>query len=248
MIPNQDVASPIELPQHMAHAPSICRYIELYPSDERTSAPLARFILARNELADASLQSQRFACRYLTQKILSSSFAAPADAWTLDYSASGAPRLSIEGKPSALNISMAHSSQWLAVGLSSGARIGVDVEQLRQRDDIFALAKYLDWKDRVSDLCDFYAKWTLWEASAKCVHGSALMRRNAGFKAMAGCRGQVRNSGLWNGLQDVFSDDVFFAIVLKCRRNRCLSHHNLDAKRVERWRLANDPRVKSSCG
>jgi phosphopantetheinyl transferase len=237
MLQNPALESAVELPRQLVHAPLIHRIIELYPSDKRLSAPKARFIFARNRGANSSHQSRRTACRYLLQQLLSVTSTVKQNEWKLYHSASGAPCLSINGKPPQLDVSMTHSADWLAAGVAFQARIGVDVERFRPRGNISAMADFLGWKGRVRDNRDFYSKWVLWEASAKCVEGSVLMRENPGFERLCNVdtRDQVTNSGHWSGLHGCLEEKLFYAIVLECPHNAALTHRILDAGNIEPW-------------
>jgi hypothetical protein len=234
---NPACESAVELPRQLVHAPLIHRIIELYPSDKRFSAPKARFILARNRVANSMHQSRRTACRYLLQQLLSFTSAVKKNEWKLFHSASGAPCLSSNGKPSQLSVSMAHSADWLAAGVAFEARIGVDIELLKPRGNILAMAEFLGWKVRVHDNRDFHAKWTLWEAGAKCVEGSVLMRENPGFDRLCDVdmRDKVSNSGHWSGLHGCLEEKLFYAIVLECQHDAALTHRILDPGKIEPW-------------
>ena len=237
MLQNPALESAVELPRQLAHAPLIYRILELYPSDKRLSAPKARFILARNRCPNSSHQSRRTACRYLLQQLLSFTSAEKQNEWKLYHSASGAPCLLSNGKPSQLDVSMTDSADWLAAGVAFEARIGVDVERFRPRGNISAMADFLGWKERVRDNRDFHAKWVRWEASVKCAAGSVLMRENPGFERLCNVdtRDQVTNSGHWSGLHGCQEEKLFYAIVLKCPHDAALTHRTLDAGKIELW-------------
>jgi phosphopantetheinyl transferase len=227
----------LQLPHRMAHAPAIRRIIELYAPDQRISAPKARLILAQNRIADASLSSLRAGCRFLLQRLLCRTSGPPRTDWKLHYAASGAPFLSCNGAKSAFNVSISHSSQWLAVGLSMGARIGVDVERLKPRKNFPAMAGILGWKDKVRDLSDFLSKWTLWEAGAKCVGSSSLIRPNEEFERLdhRDADGRVGSLGCWNGLHDRLDEDTYYAIVLNSQHSAVLTHRHLEPAEIKPW-------------
>ncbi len=221
----------------MVHEPAVRRIIELYAPDERISAPKARLILAQNRIADSSLESLRTSCRFLLNRLLCKTSTAPPIDWKLHYAASGAPYLSCNGAKSQLNVSMAHSAQWLAVGLSIGACIGVDVEQLKPRKNFPAMADLLGWKEEVRDLSEFLSKWTLWEAGVKCIGSSSLARANSEFEQLDyhDAKGSVRTSGHWNGLRARLGKDAYYAIVLKAQHNAVLVHRHLEPGKIEPW-------------
>jgi len=237
MLQNPTCESTVELPRRLAHEPLIHRIIELYTSDERFLAPKARFILARNQSIHSSHQSHRTACRYLLQQLLSFTSAVKKDEWKLSHSASGAPCLSSNGKPSQLDVSLTHSADWLAVGVAFEARIGVDVERFRPRGNISAMVDFLGWKKQVHDNRDFHAKWTLWEACVKCVEGTVLMRENPGFEQLCtpAMRDRVNNSGQWSGLHGCLEEKLFYAIALESPHDADLTHRTLDVGKIEPW-------------
>jgi hypothetical protein len=214
---------------HVERIPFICRYIEICAPIGSIPAPKARLLVARFQHFDPSRQEMQAGCRYLLRNMLASALPECGASWELSYSTSGAPRLSYDGRPSAVNISFAHSGTWLAVGLSYGDKIGVDIEQVNPRRNGRAIGKFLGWKAGVKDPNDFYTKWTLWEASAKCIEGSALMKQNPGFDKLygAGDQSQVATSGLWGGMHDCLDGTAFYAIVLKCKEKTALAQRNL---------------------
>ena len=159
-------------------------------------------MLAKSPEVELSHQSRSTACRCLLRQLLSVTLDTSENGWVLDYSTSGKPYVLINGKLSALNISLAHSANWLAAGVALETQIGVDVGQFKARGNFLKIANYLGWKKRVYDIQDFHTKWTLGEASAKCSEGSVLMRDNMGFENLCDINAQDRicNSENWNGL------------------------------------------------
>ena len=217
------------LPQHMERIPLIRRNIEIYAPVGSIPAPMARLIIAKFQHFDPSRQETQTGCRYLLRNMLASALPESGASWELSYASSGAPRLSCDGRPSAINISFAHSGTWLAVGLSYGDKIGVDIEQVKPRRNGRAIAEFLGWKGAVKDPNDFYAKWTLWEAGAKCIESSALMKQNPGFDQLyrVCTQSHVATSGLWAGMHDRIDGRASYAIVLKCNEKTALSQRNL---------------------
>jgi hypothetical protein len=177
------------------------------------------------------------ACRYLLKQLLLFTVAMKKNEWRLYYSASGAPCLSHNGKPSQLNVSMSHSAGWLAIGVAFEARIGVDIERLKPRGNISAIAAFLGWKERIHDNLDFHEKWTMWEASAKSVEGSVFMRNNPGFERLCDrkVQDQVSNSGQWSSLHGCLDEKLFYAIVLEGQNDTALTHRILDPGTIEPW-------------
>lgn len=238
---NQIAASEsrVELPRRIALEPSIHKIIEIFPANEQNLAPMARIIIARNPIEKTSYQAKRTSCHYLLQKLLRSISAIHKDYWELNYSSSGAPAL-ISGESLNLSISMARSGDWMAVGVSYRAGIGVDIECIKPRTNISAKADFLNWNIDVTDIQDFYAKWTLWEASAKCVSGSVFMCNNNGFNALSNVstRNRVGRSQQWSGLHDCLDEKLFFAVVLQCQNNTDLGYQVLCPERLVPWPIA----------
>jgi len=227
----------VELPDQLANAPLICRVIELNSLNERTPAPRARFALAKFRGANSTNQSRRTACRYLLHHLLSLTSVSKENDWELHYLSSGAPRLSNKGKSSLFDVSLAHSAEWLAAGMAIEARIGVDVERLRPHKNFSAMANYLDWKVPVRDILEFHEKWTLWEASVKCVEGSVLMLDNSCFSNICNIniRNKVRTMGQWSGLSGCLEEELYYSIVLQCENDVTMTHRILEPGKIEPW-------------
>jgi len=230
--------STIELPRHIAQEPSIERIIEIYTTDDPSRAPHARIILAQNQTGDHSYQTQRSSCHYLLQRLLCSVSPDQDQCWQLNYAASGAPRLAFV-ESDHLKISMAHSADWMVAGVANQSGIGVDIERIKPRNHISRKTEFLNWNVPVHDNQDFHAKWTLWEASAKCVEGSVLMRENPGFEEL--CRLDTHNrvcqTGLWSGLHGCLDEKVFYAIVLRSQNDLVMGHRVLHPEELEPWLL-----------
>jgi len=228
--------SRVELPRQIALEPSIKKIIEVFPTNEQTLAPMARIMIAKNPIKQTSYQSKRTSCHELLQKLLRSILAIQKDHWELSYSSSGAPAL-ISGESQNLSISMARSGDWMVAGVSYQAGIGVDIECIKPRSSFSAKADFLNWNVNVTGIQDFYAKWTLWEASAKCVSGSVFMSNNNGFNKLSkvNTRNKVGRCGQWSGLHDCLEDKLFFAIVLQCQNNTDLGHQTLCPEKLIPW-------------
>jgi phosphopantetheinyl transferase len=219
----------IVLPQHMEPDPLVCRNIEILAPTGSTRTPRARLLIAKFQHLDPSRQETQTGCRYLLNKMLASTLPELNTSWESSYAPSGAPRLTCNGRPSTINISFAHSGKWLAVGLSYKDKIGVDIEQIKSRRNGPAIAKFLGWKGGVRGPNDFYAKWALWEAGAKCIESSALAKQNLGFDQLerAGSPSQLVTSGLWASMHDCFEGKACYAIVLKCKEKTDLAERNI---------------------
>ena len=237
---NQITASEsrVELPRQITPEPSIDKIIEIFPGDDRVLAPRARIVLAKCQIDRPSYALKRASCHYLLQKLLCSISTSQRHCWRLKYSASGAPALA-SGED--LFISMSRSGEWLAAGVSYGAGIGVDIECIRPRKNFSATADILNWSITVKNIRDFYAKWTLWEASAKCVKGSVLMSKNPGFDRLCNVdtRDRVGRSGQWSGLHNCLDDKVFYAVVLRSENKTDLRHQFLCPEKTVPWSVSN---------
>jgi phosphopantetheinyl transferase len=232
--------SRVKLPEQIAQELLINQIIEISPSDDQVLAPKARIMLAKSPIEQPSYQTKRTSCHYLLQRLLCSISTTYRNFWELKYSASGAPALAAIGTRR-LYVSMARSSDWLAAGVSYEAGIGVDIECFKPRSNCSEMADFLNWNIPVGDIHDFYSKWTLWEASAKCVEGSVLMRNNLGFAKLChvDTHDRVGRSGQWNGLHDCLYEKVFYAIALQCENNTDLSHQILCPEKAEPWSVSN---------
>lgn len=199
-------------------------------------APRARIVIARSRLKQPAYQLKRASSHKLLQWLLCSISTTPTQNREFNHSASGVPKLTsrMDGH---LNISLARSTNWLAAGVSCEAMIGIDIEVIKPRKNIPEKVEYLEWKVPVHNVQDFHARWTLWEASAKCVDGSALMSGNTGFEKLstADTRSRVGKSGQWHGLHDCMDEEVFYAMVLRCQKDVKLAYRILDNEKLRPW-------------
>jgi hypothetical protein len=194
-------------------------------------------MIAKISGVNQSHQSRRTACWHLLNHLLSCTSATRVHDWKLYHADSGAPRVMNSNKPSRLNVSMAHSADWLAAGVAYEAGIGVDIEWLRPRDKRSEIADFLDWKAPVRDNQDFHIKWTLWEAGAKCIEGSVFMTKNPGFEKLCDVDtlNQVGISGHWCGLNGKLNEKLYYAIVLYCQNNTAMTYRILEPGKIEPW-------------
>lgn len=104
----------------------------------------------------------------------------------LDTHADGRPLLCIDGDAAPLQLSLSHSSDWLALALAD-VPVGVDIELPQRVRDWQALARFVFAPDELQRLqdadaagcCDvFHALWTLKEARGKR-SGEGLRPRSA---------------------------------------------------------------------
>lgn len=185
--------------------------------------------IARLNLTEPSRAYQQSACQSVLNELLRmpAFSAAHIDQATLNHSESGSPRLLVGGAPSGINLSMAHSGRWVAVALAKGARVGVDVERARPRENFVAMAEYMGWKDRVDNLDDFLTQWTIWEACVKLSESSIFARNNAAFVELRDIEPDalMPEYGPWTGMRMRISDKAYFALAI---------HHACEATLVTR--------------
>lgn len=72
--------------------------------------------------------------------------------------------------------SRSHCQHWIAVAAAGGLDIGVDIELARKRDGWRKIAEFVDLG--ATDRSEFWQRWTLREAIAKCVGGSVLVKED----------------------------------------------------------------------
>lgn len=230
----------VELPRQIKKKPLINAIIEIHPTEKEDSGPRARIVFAKHLVKNAPYQSKRTSSHHLLYELINSISTNQETSWFLKHSAEGAPSLTSHTKQN-LNVSIARSGDWIAAGVSYGALIGIDIERIKPRLKINEKAEFLNWRVEVADLHDFYAKWTLWEASAKCVKGSVLMNVNQGFNelCLVDTRNKVARSGQWSGLHDCLDERLFYAVVLQCENSTNLSHKILCPEKVRPWPATN---------
>ncbi len=184
------------------------------------------------------MKAGRKDCHYLLGRLLDSISLQAKNEWYVTYLANGAPQL-ISDQGSGLSISMARTGRWLIAGVSLVAGIGIDIESIKPRTQLNEKAGFLNWKIPITDLHDFYANWTLWEASAKCVNGSVFMANNRGFEQLCqgDTRGKLAHIGDWYGLHEELGGEVYYALVLNGRSSRELSFSNQRLKDTRPWPL-----------
>ena len=200
----------------MLNPPHVLRIVDIAPpegyDDPEGELPRARVAFARNLSRDVTRPYQRTACQYLLGQLLSS---ISEDGWALVNSGGGAPRLQLDGRPSPMRISVAHCGRMLAVAVARHSRVGVEIERIRPRQPVAAMARYLGWNGG-NNLHAFLARWTMWEACAKISSGKVLANSNPGFEALNGISrlGSLVSTGRWVLFQDLVDDQAFFSVVL----------------------------------
>ena len=190
------------------------------PGSTRSDSPTCvRAVFARIPQKNPARDCQRAACRYLVGELLSTmaSGAPGAEKWALQKEASGAPRLSCDGQPSRLQVSMAHSGRWVAAAVGHNARVGVDIERERSLGNVEAMAEYMGWRAQVSSAGDFFRLWTLWEAFVKAEQSSIFSKRHYAFVALAAQDNSdpLKSSGCWSAVHGLHSDACRFALVIR---------------------------------
>jgi len=219
-----------ELPTQLIKAPMVLKVLEFYSKETQEQPLLARVVIAASQLEGSSLGCQRQACQFLLQRMLACAPFRGGSRWGLLYSQAGAPFLVRDGLGSDLTVSMSHSANWLVVGIAERARIGVDVERARHRANAGKVADFLGWDTQIGRGSDFYPKWVLWEASAKCIGGSVLMSPNPGFERLyhLDTNQRLGASGAWSGTHGRIGGEAFYAVVLHGESSVPLSLRQLD--------------------
>ncbi|HEX2179438.1 MAG TPA: 4'-phosphopantetheinyl transferase superfamily protein [Actinomycetota bacterium] len=99
-------------------------------SDEKDRA--ARFVFDRD-------RNRYIAARHVLRALLARYLGTEPAAVQFDYSRYGKPSIR-SPEPSRVEFNLSHCEDWAVVGITTGARIGVDLERLRPLDDISGLA------------------------------------------------------------------------------------------------------------
>ena len=218
-----------------AGALSIQRILEFFQPDAQTLGSKARVALARHESGTDSISDVRVAVRRLSHHLISRTCGLSESAYSIYNDHRGAPRIDVGDQLPPMSISVSHSHDWIAVGLSKGVQIGVDVEPTRARERRDEISKMLGWQLDVADDDDFHAKWTLWEASTKCASGSVVERSNNEFETLCDVQsGTIAEAGHWKTFSDQLGD-LFFAVAMYGESGGTMMHRDLDAATMTRW-------------
>ena len=113
-----------------------------------------------------------------------------------------------------LSISKSHSGRWVAVGVSSQASIGVDIELVRPRAH---LAEVADWLELdATDEPTFYAHWTLRESLAKSRGGSVLDAHvcEGDLRMAARHPGELIDADGYSALCGKLEGGIYYSLVL----------------------------------
>lgn len=117
------------------------------------------------------------------------------------------------GRP--LSVSKSHSGHWVAVGVSSVASIGVDIEVAGSR---VRLAEIADWLELdAADEPEFFAHWTLRESLAKSRGGSVLESHafESDLRAAARQPGEMIDIDGYSALCGQVEGGIYYSLVLK---------------------------------
>lgn len=83
-------------------------------------------------------------------------------------------------------VSISHISGYCAVAIGFVDQLGIDLEGPARQVRGPEIADYLSWPPiDVADPQRFRLAWTLWEATAKALHGGVFQRNNAPFRQLA---------------------------------------------------------------
>ncbi len=218
-----------------ANSLSIQRILEFFQPDAQTLGSKARVALARQASGTDSISDVRVAVRRLSHHLISRTCGLSESAYSIYNDHRGAPRIDVGDQLPPMSISVSHSHDWIAVGVSRGVQIGVDVEPTRPRERRDEISKMLGWQLDVADDDDFHAKWTLWEASTKCAGGSVVERSNNEFETLCDVQpGTVAAAGHWKTFSDQLGD-LFFAVAMYSESGGTMMHRDLDAATMTRW-------------
>jgi phosphopantetheinyl transferase len=216
--------------------PARHRIVEIFPDREPTSTSRARFAIAGYPGAGRSRAASRQHATELLAALLDSRAESRHD-WTLNHTASGAPQLLVNGEACPVNISLAHCGDAVAVGVARGLAIGVDLEYMRHRPNMQAISEFVGWSGSTTDSDEFYARWTLWEAFAKCVSGSLLNKTNHRIENLTAHRsvGRMVFAANLAALCDCMGGDVMYSFVLAGDAAPYLAHRVVDLHELTPW-------------
>lgn len=156
-------------------------------------------------------------CDQLLKELADSVLATNADDWEIRRESGSAPRLYRDGVQSELNVSVAHSCGWVAVGIVNGTAIGVDIQAHEEQPRFREIADFLDLgKSAVDDQQHFFSRWTLREAIAKATDTSLLTPHAIEADLLTACRrqGSTVDAGGFTAMVDVVNANAHLAVVL----------------------------------
>jgi phosphopantetheinyl transferase len=203
-----------------------------------SSAPMARLAIGLAPVEASSRQHQRSAARYLLEQLLAITAVGNPFGWQFGYRSNGAPY--IEGNSDitpALQVSISHRADWVAVGIAREAGIGVDIEPAKPRRDTRQMAKFMGWELQGDGESDFYRRWTLWEAFTKCRGGQLLDPPCQEFEALcvAGGQEESRGSDRWHRFYTEVSRGIHCSAVVRTREPVRTACCQLNYDEVQPW-------------
>ena len=158
--------------------PSLARVaIRLIDLDAEPDADVET-VLAPSERAAAArfvrpIDGRRYrAAHFALRMVLGQSGAGPPASLRFEHNARGKPRLA----KSPIRFNLSHSGRWAAVAVSRDADVGVDIEGIRELDDLEGVARLVFHDDEIRNLLDlpagrrglaFFDCWTRREAYLK---------------------------------------------------------------------------------
>lgn len=183
---------------------------------------IAEAWLARLECLNPSRSLQSRACRYLIRKLTATSEMIDerlrqVNDFSLGLASSGEPKLFVGGEPSACQLSISHSRDWLGVAITHQPRIGIDVEASKPRGRFREMAEYLGWDGAFASFDEFQERWTLWEACVKLEASSIFSVSNRPFEALCQPPGdrQFFSCVPWLCVRSRLSATARFALVVE---------------------------------
>lgn len=154
----------------------------LLDADER--ARLLRFRIA-------TVRDQYLGSRALTRSVLSRYTGIAPEAWRFGANAHGRPflRSPVDQHTAALRFNLSHSGRWIALGITRGRQLGLDIEYRKRANRVLAIAERFFSDTEYQSLMRlpqarraerFFVYWTLKEAYIKA-RGMGLALPLGGF-------------------------------------------------------------------
>jgi phosphopantetheinyl transferase len=165
-------------------------------------------------------------CDQQLGELADSMLATNTGGWEIRRENGSAPRLFRDGVLSELNVSVAHSRGWVAVGVANGTAIGVDIQAHEEQQRYREMAEFLDLgKSAADDQQHFFSRWALREAIAKATDTSLLTPHAVEADLLTACTRQGRcvNAGRFTAMVDVVEANAHLAVVLNrgCESQLC---------------------------
>ena len=219
---------------------SVRKIVDIFPQSVPESMPSARIVVGHHARSDSSRKAGRVAYTELVEEILSNTFASTGASLHLSRRPTGSPCLRENGERSELKVSVSHCDNWIAVGVTPRATIGVDIEQIRPRPRMNAISEFLGWSRAPMESAEFWARWTLWEAYAKCMGHSVLQKENHMVESFAAhtAFGRVFSSDRQVVLCDRIDNTLVFSVVISGNLHNELAHREPEQGRNHPWQSA----------